>query len=116
MLYFVFLCIYYVDLESLHYPGEDGERIKGIQFFMRKGVCSSIQLIFFIYELAQFKNEGSEYWKDFWNYFEVAGMLLFYWAAYLDFLNEHTTDLMKILFCSSIVMSLVKIVYLVRVF
>lgn len=43
-------------------------------------------------------------------------MLLFYWAAFLDVYNDYTSDLMKILFCFSMIMSLVKIVYLVRVF
>ena len=30
VLYFIFLVIYYVDLESLHHPDEEGNRVKGI--------------------------------------------------------------------------------------
>lgn len=43
-------------------------------------------------------------------------MILFYWAAILDVISEQISDLMRVLFCCSIMMSLVKIVYLVRVF
>lgn len=61
VLYFVFLVFYYIDLESIHTTHEDGKRIKDPQYYFCKLVCSLIQLIFFLYELFQIKNEGSEY-------------------------------------------------------
>ena len=64
----------------------------------------------------QIKKESESYWLDPWNYLELSGMILFYWAAILDIVSEKVSDLMRILFCLSILMSLVKIVYLVRVF
>lgn len=64
----------------------------------------------------QIKNEGHEYFMDFWNYFEVAGMYLFFWAAWLDITGDTVTDRMRIIFSCSVLMSLVKVVYLIRVF
>jgi len=72
--------------------------------------------IFAIYELIQIKIEGSEYFKDFWNYFEMAGITLFYWAMYIDITNEHLHDDLRILWIISLQLCLVKLVYLVRVF
>jgi hypothetical protein len=43
-------------------------------------------------------------------------MILFYWAATLDIISDKPTGTMRILFACSIIFSLVKIVYLVRVF
>ena len=72
--------------------------------------------MFAIFEMMQVKNEGKEYFYDFWNFFEVFGIILYYYAAFLDIMNTHTSTLNRILFSCSILMSLVKIVYLVRVF
>jgi hypothetical protein len=43
-------------------------------------------------------------------------MILYFWGGFLDVTGEHVTDKLRIIFCLSILMSLVKIVYLVRVF
>ena len=43
-------------------------------------------------------------------------MVVFFWAAILDIVSNQVSDIMRVLFCLSILMSLVKIVYLVRVF
>ena len=51
-----------------------------------------------------------------WNYFELIGMILYYWAGILDFTSPNVTPTMKILFCLSILFTLVKVVYLIRVF
>jgi hypothetical protein len=64
----------------------------------------------------QIKKDLANYWHDPWNYLEMAGIMLFFWAAFLDIISEQISDLMRILFCLSVLMSLVKIVYLVRVF
>ena len=94
----------------------DVSRDKDIKFFLNKLACAIVQLIFFIYEIAQVRNEGSEYFEDFWNYFELTGMFLFFWAAYLDITLPFVTHQMRILFSQSVLMCLVKIVYLIRVF
>ena len=72
--------------------------------------------MFAIFEMMQVKNEGKEYFYDFWNFFEVFGIILYFYAAVLDIITTHTTTKNRILFACSILMSLVKIVYLVRVF
>ena len=64
----------------------------------------------------QIKNEGYDYFTDFWNYFELLGLFLFFWAALLDLSRPQVTDLMRIIFSLSVLMSLVKVVYLIRVF
>lgn len=54
--------------------------------------------------------------KDFWNYLEVVGIVCFTWAAILDINNDRPSDLCRILFTVSILLSLIKIMYLIRVF
>lgn len=115
MLYSIFLVLYYVDLESLPVD-EANSRIKDLQFYVLKSICGLVMFLFAIFEMMQLNNEGQEYFLDAWNYFEILGILLYYYAATLDIINTHTTTLMRILFSCSILMSLVKIVYLVRVF
>jgi hypothetical protein len=43
-------------------------------------------------------------------------MLLFFWGAFLDITEERVTDNMRIIFVASIMLSLSKVIYLVRVF
>ena len=57
-----------------------------------------------------------EYFDDFWNYLEVGGMSLYTSGAIYDFLNDKIDDQLKILLSFSIMMCLVKLIYLVRVF
>jgi hypothetical protein len=50
---------------------------------------------------------------------ELTGMILFYTGAFMDWSKEpgaETSDPIKILFASSILLCLIKVVYLVRVF
>lgn len=56
---------------DLHY------RIKDIPWIVRKVICELIQLYFLMYEFRQFQKEGNEYFKDFWNYFELIGIFLY---------------------------------------
>jgi hypothetical protein len=57
-----------------------------------------------------------DYIKDYQNYVELTGIFLYFWGLTLDIYNEEVTDLMRIVFSASIVFSLVKGVYTVRVF
>lgn len=111
----MFIISYYVDLQTIPLD-KDAARVKELGFYINKAICAIIQLGFFCYELIQIRNEGSEYFEDFWNYFEVLGMILFFWAAYLDVTLTHVNHTMRILFSCSIMMCLVKVVYLIRVF
>jgi len=115
-MYVVFLTVYYLDLESTHYADDDGNRIKGYMFFGFKAVEFIIQFLFFVYELVQVKLEKRDYFEDIWNYFELLGIFLFAWAAVLDIQNPKITDTMQILFALSTLLTLVKVVYLIRVF
>jgi len=85
-------------------------------FYVCKTICFLVQLLFFGYELVQIKSEKREYFEDTWNYAEVGGIFLFSIAAILDILNETVTDTVRILWTFSILFSLIKIVYLIRVF
>ena len=60
--------------------------------------------------------ERAEYFRDIWNYLELIAIFIFFWASSLDIYNNTVTDTMRILFSLSTMLSLVKIVYLVRVF
>lgn len=105
-----------MDLESIHFTDSEGLRIKDGMFIASKFICIFIQTVQFLYELMQIKNEGYDYFTDFWNYFELMGLFLFFWAAMLDLTRPSVTDLMRIIFSMSVLMSLVKVVYLIRVF
>ena len=60
--------------------------------------------------------EPESYLTDPWNYLENADIVFFFWSAYLDIVNDKVTEQMRVLFSMSILMSLVKMVYLLRVF
>lgn len=51
VLYMIFLLFYYWDLESIHLIDDEGRRIKDKYFWINKGMCTAVQLIFFMYEL-----------------------------------------------------------------
>ena len=114
--YFVFFCFYVYDLETLNTPDENGYRIKDANFYVRKIVCFLIQFDFLIYEIIQFKNVGKEYMYDLWNYFEVLGILIFWAAQITDQINEKVSNLCRMLYCLSMALSLIKILFLIRVF
>ena len=118
--YAVFLVTFFVDLETLHgNASEEADvhpRIKDLAFIIRKVICELIQLYFLMYEIVQFRKEKKEYFKDFWNYFELLGIFLYQWASILDITNENTSDICRILFVFSVMFSLIKVLYLIRVF
>lgn len=72
--------------------------------------------MFTAYELVQVKKEGKDYFEDVWNYLEVTGMIVFYIGAGLDIKNETISQELRVLWCFSVMFSLIKIIYLVRVF
>jgi hypothetical protein len=51
-----------------------------------------------------------------WNYLEVIGIVIFNIGAVLDFYHTVISVELRVLWCFSIMLSLVKILYLVRVF
>jgi len=116
LLYSLFLVLYYLDMESINYPDENGNRIKGWYFYTMKFICACIQFFFFSYELFQVNIEGAEYFEDPWNYMELGGNALFFWGATLDIYRDEISANMRIIFAISIIFTLIKVVYLIRVF
>ena len=107
-------------MESIH-EGDIGEvytdkRTKEEHFYIYKGICCFIQLLFLMYEFYQMWIEGQEYLFNPWNYFELCGLFLFYYGAALDILHETISDQVRMIFVLSVLLSLIKFVYLVRVF
>jgi len=62
------------------------------------------------------RQEGRDYFEDIWNYLECIGIIIFYIGACLDIINPQISDELRILWCFSVMFSLIKILYLVRVF
>ena len=116
LLYMAFLLIYYIDMETLSITDDDGKRVKGVFFYFAKIVCSFIQLFFFIYEIKQVQIEGYSYFEDVWNYMELGGNIFFAIGCYWDIVNDTITNDMRIVFAFSIIFTLLKVVYLIRVF
>ena len=116
LVYFVFLVFYFMDLATLDSVDEDGERNKSWIFWISKGVCSLINLAFFCYELVQMKNDRLEYFLDSWNYLELGGNILYQTGALMDILNERVTDVNRLVISGSVIFTLAKVVYLIRVF
>mmetsp|Transcript_26614 Transcript_26614/g.40620 ORF Transcript_26614/g.40620 Transcript_26614/m.40620 type:complete len:304 (-) Transcript_26614:2409-3320(-) len=116
MLYIIFLVFYYVDLESIHHPSEDGTRNKNFLFFLCKTSCFFVQGLFILYELVQMKVDGKNYLFDPWNYFELMGSFLYILGAAWDINEDYVDDKMKILFSIITLFGLIKVVYLIRVF
>ena len=114
--YMLFLLVYYYDLEYIADADEDGLRIKGFTFYFCKGICFFIQSLFFIYELVQMKIDGFDYFFDSWNYLELSGNIFFAWGAILDINNSQVTDFCRVIISISILFTLAKVVYLIRVF
>jgi len=115
--YAIFLLFYYIDLESIHtYEDEGLPRYKGILFYTCKVVCSLIQFSFLYFEFLQVLREGSEYFSDPWNYMENFGSILYFWGAIIDLHAEYESDQFRIVSSMSVIFTLIKIVYLIRVF
>jgi hypothetical protein len=79
-------------------------------------VCIIVEVMFLAYEYIQFKKEGRDYLDDYWNYFEIFGILFYFIASAMDITNTKTSDVCRILFVVSLLFSLFKILYLIRVF
>jgi len=105
-----------MDLATLDSVDEDGERAKGWVFWISKGVCTVINLAFFCYELVQMKNDRLDYLFDTWNYLELGGNILYQTGALMDILNERVTDVNRLVISGSVIFTLAKVVYLIRVF
>ena len=115
-LYILYMFTLYYDLETLNEDFKNGKRTKDIWFIIRKSVCFLIQLIFIIYEIIQFKKDMIDYIHDYWNYIEFCSISLFIWASSLDMLWEEISDLCRVIYVCCLIFSLLKIIYLVRVF
>ena len=115
-LYIIFLLFYYIDVETMDLLDESGMRKKDWLFYLSKSICTVVNSLFFFYEIVQMKNDGAEYFTDTWNYFELLGNFLYQSGAILDVINDHVSDITRIIVAMSIIFTLAKMVYLIRVF
>ena len=116
-LYFIFLVFFYLDIElALTVRDEQGHRVKDLLFIICKLVCSTIQLIFFAYEVVQMYTERAEYLQDKWNYLEVMGFIIYARATIEDFYLDKPDDQLRILYVITALLALIKTIYLIRVF
>ena len=60
--------------------------------------------------------DRADYFSDSWNYLELAGNAAYFTGAILDLVNEEMTDELQIVASMSVMFTLAKIVYLIRVF
>lgn len=75
-----------------------------------------IMFLFLLYELMQFKIERQNYLKEIWNYFELAGIIIFFWGAVVDIRSTHITETLRIIWTFSLMMTLIKILIIIQVF
>ena len=115
-LYLIFLIFYYIDVESLDRVDDTSPRVKDALFWMCKAVGLIIQSLFFGYELVQIWIDGYDYFTDSWNYLEVSGNIFYAWGAIIDISNDKITDFGRMVISISILFTLAKVVYLLRVF
>mmetsp|Transcript_14472 Transcript_14472/g.22443 ORF Transcript_14472/g.22443 Transcript_14472/m.22443 type:complete len:151 (+) Transcript_14472:5568-6020(+) len=116
--YFGFLVVFFIDIDYVFIeedPHSD-ERTKGAWYIARKTMGILIQMFFFIYEMRQLYKSGREYFLDIWNYFELGGICLYFAAVANDWINDDITDVCKMLYVGTILLSLVKVLFLLRVF
>lgn len=100
----------------MHRVDEEERRVKDALYWVRKLICSLIQMMFLAYEFLQFSKVKNEYWEDYWNLFEVLGIITYAAAAFLDMGGETLSDACRILYVLSLLFSLFKVLYLIRVF
>jgi len=116
-LYLSFLITYISDLESINKTEIDSDlRIKDWEFYLKKAWCGSIQFTLLTYEIMQFRKEGSEYFSSFWNYFELTGICSFAAATIMDLCSDTVSDSCRIIYCCSMLFTLVKMLFLIRIF
>jgi len=115
VIYGVFIVFYYIDLQAVS-SMHDTPRNKDWIFYTCKTIEIVIQLLFLAYEGIQMKIEKDDYYQDIWNYMELLGIVFFAWAAGMDIVQDTVSTTMKVVFSLSIMFSLIKIVYLIRVF
>ena len=60
--------------------------------------------------------EFSEYFFDAWNYMELLGNFFYAWGTYLDIMRSELDDEMRLVLSFSVIFTLIKVVYLIRVF
>ena len=75
-----------------------------------------IQIYFLVYEIFQFINDKWEYVMDLLNYLELLGIICYALGAVLDSINQEMTDLLKTVLSFSVILTLIKLLYLIRVF
>ena len=115
--YGIFIVVYLADLnQTKTYYDEEEFRTKNFLFYTYKGIESVVQGSFLAYEIIQMRLDFKDYLTDVWNYLELLGIVFWAWAAVLDILESDITNLIKTLFSLSIMFSLIKIMYLIRVF
>lgn len=115
--YIVFMVFFIYDLETLVIVDEHGHRVKDALYVFRKSMCFIIGFYFLVYEVVQCLNMGkAEYFGDHWNYFEVFGILIYWFASILDIANETVSDLSRMCYVLALLFSLVKILFLIRVY
>ena len=83
---------------------------------MRKICGFLIELYFLYYECFQIKTLKTEYLGDVWNYLELSGIFIYWFASILDLQNERVTDWCRIMYVLSLSFSVIKVLYLIRVF
>lgn len=90
-IYCIFTISFYIDISSLNHThhsfpdiDEKNHRVKDFWYGLRKVIGMSIQFFFLSYEFVQFQQEGKEYWTDFWNIFELLGILSYFVGSALD--------------------------------
>ena len=64
----------------------------------------------------QIKTEFYDYFYDAWNYMELLGNFFYAWGTWLDITRDRTDDEMRLVLAFSIMFTLIKVVYLIRVF
>ena len=114
-IYFIFLINLYIDID-LVFVEVPQEREKGVYYLFRKFIGILIEGFFFSYEMQQLSKSGQEYFSDPWNYFELAGIVLYSSAVFEDYYHDEITDACKILYVLTILFGLIKVLFLVRVF
>jgi hypothetical protein len=69
-------------------------------------------MFFFLYEMIQIKKEGRTYWYNYWNYFEIAQPLVYFFGVsqniYTTVAGVNEKDRQKFLGVISNLLSLLK--------
>lgn len=112
-----FVVCYYIDIEEglFHTKRDETDLTDSRQVTMKVITCI-IMLLFFLYEAVQFKSAGYSYFEEEWNYFELMGICLFFWGAFLDVSSEGVNDHLRVVWVISLILTLIKILVVITVF